>query len=322
MGQALYYRARSFLHAAFVWLPAYDSIHAKTDLGLPLRLNSDFNVTSSRSSVQETYKRIIDDLVSAIPLLAISPPHKMRPSKAAAYALLARTYLAMRVYGRAGLYADSCLRLYDKLLDYNNSSMVGLSSSYSFQRFNDEVLTVSGMRIPGLLYNNIAKIDSGLLQTYSNDDLRKVAFFKNNNDGTYGFKGSYERSTSYFTSVATDEVYLIRSECFARTGEIDAAMNDLNKLLSKRWKTGTFVPFLATNQNEALSLILKERRKELVMRGLRWTDIKRLNKEGANITLKRLVNNKVYLLPPNDARFALPIPDDVISLSGISQNPR
>ncbi|SEM08104.1 hypothetical protein SAMN05216436_101351 [bacterium A37T11] len=57
------------------------------------------------------------------------------------------------------------------------------------------------------------------------------------------------------------------------------------------------------------------------MRGLRWMDIKRLNKEGANITLTRNLNGQIYTLPPNDPRFALPIPEDVIDLSGMQQNP-
>lgn len=51
-------------------------------------------------------------------------------------------------------------------------------------------------------------------------------------------------------------------------------------------------------------------------------DIKRLNKEGANITLTRTLNNSVYELLPNDLRSALPIPEDIISLSGMEQNRR
>jgi hypothetical protein len=58
------------------------------------------------------------------------------------------------------------------------------------------------------------------------------------------------------------------------------------------------------------------------MRGTRWTDIKRLNKEGAGISLKRNVNGNSYILPANNLRFALPLPDDIVSLSGMQQNPR
>jgi tetratricopeptide (TPR) repeat protein len=321
-GQALYYRARSFLSAAFIWTTAYDSSTSSSELGLPLRVDSDFNIVSVRSSLKETYDRIVADLKEAIDLLPVTTIHKMRPSKPAAFALLARTYLSMRDYQKAGLYADSSLQLYNTLVDYNNSDLVSAFDFYPFRRFNDEVLTVSGMDIPGILYNYVAKIDSALYKSYSENDMRKVAFFQDNNDGSYGFKGSYDEWATLFTSVATDEVYLIRSECYARAGNISAAMKDLNALLINRWKTGTFTPFTATDQIDALDKILKERRKELLMRGLRWMDIKRLNAEGANISLKRIVNGITYTLPANDLRFALPIPEDVISLSQMQQNPR
>jgi hypothetical protein len=87
-------------------------------------------------------------------------------------------------------------------------------------------------------------------------------------------------------------------------------------------KTGTFIPATAPDAATALALIITERRKELLFRGLRWMDIKRLNKEGANIILTRVVNNTTYKLMPNEKRYALPIPEYTISISGMPQNPR
>ena len=115
---------------------------------------------------------------------------------------------------------------------------------------------------------------------------------------------------------------MMRAECAARQGNISAAMNDLNNLLKKRWKTGTFSNLAATSAAEALSIILTERRKELIMRGLRWMDIKRFNKEGQNIFLKRIILGQAYIIEPNSLRYSLTIPDDVISISGMKQNPR
>ena len=51
-------------------------------------------------------------------------------------------------------------------------------------------------------------------------------------------------------------------------------------------------------------------------------DIKRLNKDGAGITLKRVINGETFLLPPNDPRYAVAIPEDVIATTGMQQNPR
>ncbi|GAB3832860.1 hypothetical protein GCM10028895_51150 [Pontibacter rugosus] len=100
------------------------------------------------------------------------------------------------------------------------------------------------------------------------------------------------------------------------------ALERLNTLLRYRWRTGTFVELTAATPDEALALVLQERRKELLMRGLRWMDIKRLNREGAGITLRRVLDGRAYVLPPGDPRFALPLPEEVIELSGMTQNPR
>ncbi|MNX64087.1 SusD family protein [compost metagenome] len=99
-------------------------------------------------------------------------------------------------------------------------------------------------------------------------------------------------------------------------------MEDLNTLLSKRFGAG-FVPYTATDQKNAILTILKERRKELLFRGLRWMDLRRLNKEPEYaVTLTRIVNGTTYTLPPNDPRYVYPIPPDEIAISGIEQNER
>jgi len=138
--------------------------------------------------------------------------------------------------------------------------------------------------------------------------------------GGYSFKGSYS-VYSLFIGIATDEVYLMRAECNARLGNKDAALNDLNTLMVTRWSTGTFIPFTAATSQDALNIILQERRKELIFRNLRWMDIKRLNKDGANITLTRIIGGQTYTLPPNDNRFALPLPADIVKMTGMPQNP-
>ncbi|MFP9100715.1 RagB/SusD family nutrient uptake outer membrane protein [Flavobacterium sp. RHBU_24] len=93
----------------------------------------------------------------------------------------------------------------------------------------------------------------------------------------HSYWGSYDGSPLPFSGIATDEIYLIKSECLARAGKFTEAMQVLNTLLEKRWIAGTFFPLSATG-TAALDIILSERRKELVLRGLRWSDLRRLNK--------------------------------------------
>ncbi len=315
-GQALLLRGKSFLQAAWVWAPAYDPASAQTDMGIPLRLNTDFNQPSVRASVQHSYDQVIKDLLEAVPLLPVTPLHVERGSKPAAYALLARAYLTMRKYDRAFLYADSCLQLSNRLMDYN---LLNAAANFPFQRFNAEVIMEGNTSSYITLAN--AKIDSTLYRSYDNNDLRRALFFRTSN-GAIVFKGSYEGSPILFSGIATDELYLVRAECLARMRKTTEAMQDLNTLLVKRWKAATFIPLTTSDSVQALQWILAERRKELLMRSLRWPDIKRLNKEGAGLILSRMVNGVLIELPPNDPRYAFPLPQSVVTLSGMPQNPR
>jgi hypothetical protein len=55
---------------------------------------------------------------------------------------------------------------------------------------------------------------------------------------------------------------------------------------------------------------LTQGRKEL-FRWLRWSDIRRLNKQGDDaISIQRKFRQQVYTLSPGDQRYVLPIPPD------------
>ncbi|WP_192822766.1 RagB/SusD family nutrient uptake outer membrane protein [Rufibacter sp. LB8] len=320
-GQALFLRASYFQQGAMLWAPAYDVATAGTDLAISLRLTTDFNVPSERATVQQTYGQILQDLREAVRLLPIATVHAVRPNRAAAYGLLARTYLSMRDYPTATLYADSSLQLHSKLMNYNTLSA---AATYPIPQFNQEIMaefSLSGAQ--NTLDIARAKVVPELYTSYHANDLRKTLFFRANPGGTYGFRGSADQMVGgMFAGVATDEVYLTRAEGYARQGKADEALQDLNTLLVTRWKTGTFVPFNAATAQDALTRILQERRKQLLMRGLRWMDLKRLNKEGAGITLTRTVQGVTHTLAPNDARYARPLPEDLVELSGMPQNPQ
>ncbi len=321
LGHAYFLRANTFLKAAVIWAPAYDATTAGTDLGIPLRLDPDLDVLTTRASVDATYRQIISDAKTAAGLLPVTALALTRPSKPAAFALIARAYLLTAQFDSCLAYCNKTLQLNNNIKDYNQLTA---SATFPFApRFsNPEILYDCYMSTGSILSNTRAKIDSLLYQSYTANDLRKTIFFRNNNNGTYGFKGSYIGAANLFDGLATDEVILMKAECLARTGQTTAAMDALNSLLIKRWKTGTFILYTATTAEEALQKVLQERRKELLMRSIRWMDIKRLNKLGANITIQRVLNNQSFTVSPNDLRYALPIPEEVIAITGIPQNPR
>ncbi|HWK07376.1 MAG TPA: RagB/SusD family nutrient uptake outer membrane protein [Puia sp.] len=318
VGSALFYRAFNFYQVAQVFAPVYDSITANSDLGIPLRLSSDINEKIFRSTVKQTYLQIINDLKQATTLLPVNPTTGNRPGKPTAFALLARTYLSMQDYTNAYLYSDSCLQLYNLLIDYN---FLDISQRLPIQRFNKEnLLNAILIGAKPVLYNSI---DSSLFNSYASNDLRPKIWF-GTLANTPHLKCSYDGSGFPYGGIATDEIYLIRAECEARMGSYAAGMADLNNLLEKRFVTGTFIPYTAINSLDALSQILIERRKELLLRGLRWTDLRRLNKTPQYAqTILREENGTTYTLQPNDPRYVWLIPDPVIGFNpGMMQNPR
>lgn len=316
-GQALALRAARYLDAVQIWCLAYDQSTASESLGLPLRLDPDMNIPSSRASLKDTYNQILNDLLTAAPLLPEKQISKIRISRTAVFGLLARTYLWMGNYREAFLYSEKALGINNTLMDF---SALNPDSEFPIKEMNEEVLFWAGMSYE---YHLIpARIPENLYRKYDSNDLRRQIYFRVNDNGEIFYKGYYNNMNGPNTSVTVDELYLIAAESLVRNNKVSEGMQMLNNLLVTRWKPGTFTPLPAVSQEQALSVILEERRKELLIRGLRWADIKRYNRDGANITLTRTVNGKNYLLPPNDPRYAIAIPEEIIELSGIQQNPR
>lgn len=316
-GQAYALRAARYLDPVQIWCPAYNKSTASKDLGMPLRLDPDMNYPSLRASVDETYKQIIVDLTKASALLPEKPAILTRMSKPAALGLLARTYLFMGEYENALKSATEALRYNNSLLDYN---ALDFKNNYPIKNTNTEILFSSSMSWETHLMP--AKINPELYKLYQDNDLRKKVFFRTTAAGEIVFKGNYNETGALFNSVATDELYLIVSESFAKLGNLQESMKYLNSLLRTRYLKGTYIDKISTTQEHALNIIQEERRKELLLRGLRWPDIKRYNRDGANISLKRVVNNQVFTLNFNDPRYAIAIPEDVVRISGIPQNQR
>ncbi|GAB3025343.1 RagB/SusD family nutrient uptake outer membrane protein [Niabella terrae] len=318
---ALFYRSYSFLQLVTTFAKAYDPATAEQDPGIPARLSSDFNVRSVRNSVAEVYNQILSDLKMASRMLPNLTDHSFRPSKAATYALLARTFLFMNEYDSVYKYSKLSYDIYHDLLDFN-LDIPDYNASLPFPQFNKEILFYSANNTAAVYFSrpDIAIIDSNLYKMYAEDDLRKKGFFYADLDGYLHYKGMYtDNIYSPFTGITTAEVYLMLAESMARIGMGDDALTLIYAMQQFRYSTPS-PPLVNPDTSEIISLILAERRKELIFRALRWPDIKRLNKLTPSIVLKRFVNNQYYELPANDPRYALPLPKDIIDLTGMPQN--
>ncbi|RFZ85115.1 RagB/SusD family nutrient uptake outer membrane protein [Mucilaginibacter terrenus] len=323
-GTALFYRSYAYFNLLQEFARPYNPLTAATDPGVPLRLSSDVTFKADRSTVGNCYAQLIRDLLAARRLLPAATSFKTRPGVAAAFALLSRVYLNMADYEVAGRYADSCLQQNAALIDYNT---VNAAATRPFPRAlpnsNEEIIFYS----VALSYTFTSSAsptlaDPALYSSYAVNDLRSTVFFRSLPPG-FKFKGNYAGILSAFSGIATDELYLTRAECSARGGRTTVALADLNTLLSKRWKAGTFVPLTAGSSEEALALVLRERRKELTGRGTRWTDLRRLNPDPRfAIALSRTILGKTYTLEPNSKWYTYPIPAEEVRLNNLVQNER
>ncbi|HMI05448.1 MAG TPA: RagB/SusD family nutrient uptake outer membrane protein [Pedobacter sp.] len=320
-GCSLFFRAINFYQLAQEFCNPYDPATKDQDMGIPLRLESDISLKISRGTVGGTYQRIILDLKEAADLLPEKPLIKNRPSRLAALAMQAKTYLLMGDYQSAAQYADQCLQINNYLIDLK--TLKDLNQSYPLTEINIEennelifLLTTTNITLIAVARFNAA---ADLLNSYEANDLRKQAWFYDSS-GRVLFGGGY--LSGKCTGLAVNEVILIRAECRARTGNLAGALEDLNYLLRNRYNS-SFIPLAIADQDALLKRILEERKKELVMRGTRWEDLRRLNKEGRFAKmLTRTIDGNNYQLPPNDPRYVYPIPEQEILMSGIRQNLR
>jgi starch-binding outer membrane protein, SusD/RagB family len=334
-GSALFFRAYMFYLLSGEYSKPFVGQSASSDLGIVLRLSSDPGQKVTRSTVQQTYNQMIKDIQTAIPLLSItsSVSYQTRPTRPAAYALLAKIYLAMSDYKNALTASSNSLNEYSTLLDFNSTQVVpgGLTTTFPNYSANPELVFwayggADGRQVLGPFYNNkYTTVNIDLYNSYDDNDLRKTVFYSRKSTGGFYFSSNYVNQKFYdFAGIATNEVLLIHAECAARVGDANAALTDLNALLIKRYKTGTFTPLTINDPQALITKILLERRKELPFTGIvRWEDLRRLNQDPKYaVTLTRVYQGQTYTLKPNDQRYVLPIPDAEIQLTGIQQNPR
>lgn len=321
-GAALFHRSNKLFNLLQVFAKPYDLNTTNEQPGVALRVEATLDEELKRSTVEECYAFIINDLKQAIPLLSNREEIPTRPSKVSAYAELARVYLVMGDHKKAGLYADSALSIHSELLDYEID--IDLEATIPFDKWNKEVLLDAGMNGGAPLDSRAMSVSPYEYDNYDDEDLRKGAFFSLDDQGDVQFKGSYNgmNSVNFFMGTTTAEMYLIRAEANARNGLLEEAAEDLNHLRSNRFRDDDFRVLNFDNQAQALEFIKKERRRELIFRSLRWSDMRRyiILKE-FDRSMVRSAEGKQYILTAEDiVNYTFKIPENVIENSELEQN--
>ena len=325
--EALVHRAYAYLILVNLYGKQYNSATSSTDLGVPLLLTSNLYTKLNRTPVAGVYDQILKDLRTSISRLPNLPDYNVRPAKVSAYALMSKTLLNMRNFAGASLYADSALSLQNTLLDlrtYESSP-----GTIPVRLLNPEIML---SKTSNVVYTAVA-ISDDLLSTMGPTDLRYKMFTDTRSRFGTQFSTAFTgraycryllNEFIILSGPSVPEMMLIKAECLAREGKTTEAMTLVNNLRIKRFTTANYTPLSAANANEALTIVINEKRKELLGTGHRWFDQKRLNLDAAFAQTKtRVFKGTTYTLPPNSNRYLYPIGDKYILLNPeLEQNPR
>lgn len=329
--EALVGRAFEYLTLVNAYGKHYDAETAQTDPGVPLLLDEDINKTNlTRATVQQVYDQIKVDLDQASLNLPERPVlNANRASRPVGYGMLARMYLYMGDYEQALENARLSLENNSTLLDMKQYNVVDPEQYFGRtdlpQDPSDNPENIYVRRMPYVYGVNSSVYGSDdLINLYDHEnDKRYLLYFTKRLGTTTTDYDLYAPYVALNIAMGTPEIYLIAAECEARIGSKDQAMEYINTLRDYRIVNNT--PISADSNEEALRLVLEERRRELTMNGcMRLIDLKRLNKEPefAKIITHR-ANGVDYTLEPNSPKYVLPIPPTVLRYNpDMEDNPR
>nr|WP_299672566.1 RagB/SusD family nutrient uptake outer membrane protein [uncultured Polaribacter sp.] len=350
--EARVHRAYAYLTLVNTYAKHYNAATAASDPGVPLIQNPVDLPSLERASVQKVYDFILADLLESVDDLPeeVSQQYSHRPTKPAAYAILARTYLYMGNYEEAALYADKSLAMHPFLYDYNTIYTGNASSDnlIGISRTNDQEMLLHKTTTKGAHLREYMQLDTITFNTLYSDytivdttttqnrDLRRPLWFSNLNENgkllservAYVFSDASHRyavdndGNVDYTSVATPEMYVTRAESNARLGKLQEAINDINELRKHRFKTGSYTDVTLTdlenNQQKVIEETLLERRRELYGKDLRLFDIKRLQ-----LAVEHSLGSETKSVPANDPKLIWPVHYEYLNLNPeIGQTPR
>lgn len=329
LGEAIFIRA--FMHFYLVNLFG----------DVPYLNTTDYKETNSvvRMPSSKVYELIIQDLKLAKSYLKDNFPdpnnniptsgqERIRANKAAAGALLAKTYLNLKDWNNAKLEADTIIASanyellpnIDQVFLKNSRETIwalqssNVSNPNTFEA-NKYVLTGA----PSFFGQAVSLSTNFYNTAFEANDKRKSnwigSFTSTLPAGTWYYPYKYKASGTsgavleYAIVFRLAEIYLIRAEALAQLEQGASAVTDLNKIRKRARAIDNALPDYPQNIRKAdlLTAILKERRVELFAEcGHRWLDLKRAGLADEVLSVIKGVNWQTF-----DLLF--PIPDDQLT---------
>ncbi len=329
IGQAYWVRGLAYFDLARCF-GGYPQVYG--ELGAVIVLTPSSGVTEDdlkpRSTLAETYAQAESDLLQALQLLPESRSStvlsKVKATKPAARALLARYYLYNRQWDLAEQYATDAIA--GKPL---NVPFITIFRSKNTEESLFEVqfsnVDINGLRNWYYPSNLSARGGTALHQsTYEAivadpDDVRAQLIERSPTRPTYyPTKWDDPQEGDNFQLLRLAEQYLIRAEARAESNDFDGALADLNAV---RGRAG-LAASSAQGKDEIITAILEERRLEFVGEGQRWFDIIRRGLGTTVFTnIVRTTGSQPNYSLSNAGRQVMPIPSVETRANGqVQQN--
>lgn len=320
-----------------------------------------FIETYERESVRRVYREVEDDLEDGLEMVNDSYYNnsgKYHFNRNAALAFASRYYLWK------GEPFD-CIDYSSQLLGSNPGRFVRDLTSEEFQNAKSSITgypqLYTSPEVPAnlLLMRKISLVQRTDFAHGPTDEFYSDLFAANPYPGTTDerenpafvkgdnallpvrFQSLFERSslnsnvgTPYHIAISLsgEEVLLNRAEAYVLTGNLDAALADLQVFIDRRYSDGDSEVTMSrlrsffganddpgfTDQLILLNYLLFERQKEFIIQGIRWFDIKRY---GLGVT-HDLSDGSTITLDREDKRKILQIPQSAIDVGGLEPNDR
>jgi hypothetical protein len=315
---------------------------------VPLILGTDYQVNRKvkKDPAAAVYDQIRQDLVDAEGLLSAdfldatvltTTTERVRPTKWAAAALLARVYLYVKDYALAEAEASKVigsghfqLSPLEDVFKMNSTETIWQLQPVNYQQNTNEarffVISSTGFTNEGVYMNE------RLLNSFENGDLRKTSWVGtvtlNGKTYAYPYKykvtAVYQPSTEYVMMLRLGEQYLIRAEARIRQNRISDGIDDLtvvrNRATDPSAAPADQLPQLNTalSPDAAVTAVIHERQVELFTEwGHRWLDLKRTG----------IVDSVMGIVTPEKGKpwntnwqlYPIPIPE-IIADPNLAQN--
>lgn len=333
--EALTLRAWSLYMLVNKFAKAYNPSTAEKDPGIIIMTeDKDIQQAQPKSTVQEVYNQILKDINEAITLdgLPNTAVNKMRISKPAAYAVKALTLLNMQNWDEAEAAAQQAIAINGTINDYFNNYK-GITTGYFLGNTYDVIDRGKQGTDEDYFFNgNLEFYDPITAEALENFEEGHVYKEKMSNLnmlydyiadpaeemlGQGGFMYTYDLNSRWNDGgLRSPQMYLAIAECEVQKGNIDNAMEYLDKVRELRIDPAKYQPLkgAVSTKADAIAHVKQVTINEEIYSSNIFIDKKRWNQlDGWKATYSRKLVDKVYSIAPDSKMWIFPFPQNAIS---------